>query len=257
MALNPHIEIDGAKMRQLQQERIGNLGHLEKEDFPKRNGRISRYTLIKWRKNQVVPAAYEFLEFCAALDVDPFLLLRSTASTSYFDLCRDIADNAFAKVIEAPEKRPNLPIALLKIFGPQTEWPNSNLFSEHFRRDWVSHEYQYSAQPPMDGYGRFRISTEGSLVDRVWHFAWRDKTRRSWRPYGLVRCEDEGIQLFSFCGRRACFRLQGRGMRAFFVETYFGRGSAEFKVASIHEFSLEYVGQTDSTGNFVRFSVDN
>jgi hypothetical protein len=62
-----------------------------------------------------------------------------------------------------------------------------------------------------------------------------------WRPYGFVEIAEGIIRLFDYAGLTQTTKLDGQ--RRFFVETWFGEGAADFRVASLHGFTLNIVAQ--------------
>ena len=58
-----------------------------------------------------------------------------------------------------------------------------------------------------------------------------------WRPYGFVLREGGRIALFQVRGATAFSEIRPDA-GAFVVETWFGPGAADFRVASLHAFDL-------------------
>ena len=58
-----------------------------------------------------------------------------------------------------------------------------------------------------------------------------------WRPYGAVVGFENEVLLFSESGDRRQVQADG-SPKTVAVETYFGEGPAEFRIASLHDFDL-------------------
>jgi len=88
---------------------------------------------------------------------------------------------------------------------------------------------------------------------QVWHFAFKSPLGifREWRPYGFVEVFEDQISLFHFNGHMQVVPRPRDGR--FIVETYFGEGSADFRVASLHPFTLEQLEAPDPRLAVVRF----
>jgi hypothetical protein len=77
----------------------------------------------------------------------------------------------------------------------------------------------------------------------ILHFAFRhggDSHKMEWKPFGFVRRERERVTLFNdwaITDEAACDGPDD----AVCVKTWFGQGSATFRVASLHPFSLSLV----------------
>ncbi len=78
--------------------------------------------------------------------------------------------------------------------------------------------------------------------------------RAGWRPYGFVEALGSTIRLFNFSGLvDVAERLPA--VRVVFVETWFGEGAAEFRVASLHKFALSIRSGSPALTGQVRFAL--
>lgn len=90
---------------------------------------------------------------------------------------------------------------------------------------------------------------------QVGHFAYRDAgvRRMAWRPYGFVKALGSTLRLCNFSGR-VDVTERPEAARVVFVEAWFGEG-AEFRVASLHKFTLRIQPGSPSGAGRVRFAL--
>jgi len=73
-----------------------------------------------------------------------------------------------------------------------------------------------------------------------------------WTPYGFIQRERDRVRLYQFRGHTAELETRPEP-KSFTVETWFGIGPAEFRVASLHRFKLALVQSADTSGDCLRF----
>ncbi len=198
-----------------------------------------RSTVLRWLTAGTFPkSARQFLALAGAIDVDPFSLW--TFRISAFDvLC--------ARIIRVARQRrwsrlhPALSF-LDRFIGPTAQWPPVEIAEDYFGRPWCIAEFEHPAQIDRNYYGHILIESPRAhdfSDPQVWHFAYRDSGVRSaaWRPYGFVQRMGAELSLFNFSGLTDRAEI-GVATRQFRVETWFGEGAAQFRVASLHEYRL-------------------
>lgn len=215
-----------------------------------------RSTLLRWLKGSVLPrSARELLGLAGALDLDPFVLW--TFAPDKFDiLC--------ARVVRASRTHrwtmlhPALSF-LADFIGPVDEWPPSAIAEEYYGRPWCTADFRHAAGRQRNYYAALAIgpTPKSEFADpQVWHFAYRNAgvRRAGWQPYGFVEVLGSAVRLFNFSG---LFDVSERppATRLLFVETWFGEGAAEFRVASLHKFTLTVQSGPTPRAGLVRFAL--
>jgi hypothetical protein len=208
-----------------------------------------RSTILRWLRQETLPrSAHELLSFCGALDLDPFSLW-GVAPATFPALCARLV-----KASRAGSWAGLLPA--LSFVGPTPEWPPATLARDYFHRDWSIREFRHPAHERRNYFAPISIDPQAAQnggIDRVWHFAWRDDIDHAlWRPYGFVRLAGADLRLFSFNGLTDSQKVDTPGS-GFTVETWFGEGSAAFRVASLHPFGLKLAEADDTNVARVRF----
>jgi hypothetical protein len=224
----------------------GNVAKLAREMSPERN----RSTVTRWlrRGSRVYPKNEEAaLALAAALNVDPMALW-------------DVHPGAFGKLAALVENALRSgrwggllpPMKYLRGFvGPVGDWPPGEI-AQAYERTWRNAGFVHSAEERRNYYASVELTrTDASVDPQVWHFAYRATVpaadRRPWRPYGFVELCGEELRLFSFGGIDQRLPVSG-GTARVAVETWFGEGPAEFRVASLHRFGLHLVHQPSLDG---------
>jgi hypothetical protein len=174
-----------------------------------------------------------FMRLAAALDMDP-VLLWDYDETSFPGLCdrvlRAFSSQTWSGFLES--------LAFLRRYVvPRTAWPPHEVADLYTGKAW--HEFRFCHAPRLgcDFYAKLTISAQGPM-DQVWHFAFRDAgTLRSpfWWHYGFVWKSSNALRLFAFHGTTMQVPCQPDSA-VVCIETWFGRGAAEFCVASLHPF---------------------
>jgi hypothetical protein len=208
-----------------------------------------RVTIWRWLTGKKFPRNVdELFGLAGALDVDPMALLAMAAQTTWPELCRATREYHWDFRL-APR------IArfwfLYELIRMGLDWPSSGMAQKYFRRTWQKMQHLHRASVKRNYYGRFLVELDESLRCQVWHFAWRSHAHKPWRPYGFVRLEQANVHLCSFEGFEGTASL-GR-KTSFMVETWFGKGDAEFCVASLHKVQCTLDGHSTKATPLVRF----
>lgn len=249
----PVIEIDGDLLESLCVERFKKVVAIPRESWPYPDtGRPDRGTLWRWRRGEAVPNEFNFLGLAGSLDVDPALLLKLREGTTFIDFCESVSPTGWGGSWASSLRK--FSFFQDVIFG-KNEWPPSEKILPAFKRDWFRHFFRHDATKRASYYAAFLITPKRGARNRVWHFAWRDGWR-GWRPYGVVIARDSEIHLYCFDGREASVAVKADQYQQFVVETWFGPNSAEFCLASLHDFTVELWNGDSSAFPNVRFSVD-
>lgn len=207
---------------------------------------------MRWLRGEVLPGSKErLLCLAGALDLDPCALWNFDPST-FPALCDGIL--AVARGGRWHHWKPAFGF-LHQLVRPSVNWPPLGIAKEYFGRSWVIEEREYAPKEHRDLFQPFLIEAAGdpSGTNQIWHFAWRPRTGARWQPYGFVQLMDLTARLFAFSGATASEVLPPGSRRRFCVETWLGRGPAQFRIASLHPFTLTSPATSDNCAARVRF----
>jgi hypothetical protein len=199
-----------------------------------------RSTIGRWLSAETLPQSSEMvLGLAGALDLDP-TALWCVPSESYRALAQRIGQLA----VDGHTSKLAPAAFLLDFIQPRIAWPPA-IAQTYYHRDWFLHRAHHPATEFRNYYSRIAIGSQTQDVrsdfDQTWHFAWRNPTYKSfWQPYGLVRLTDGTLRLYAYSGLTDMAAMQDDA-RDFIVETWFGEGPAEFRIASLHQFSCNLV----------------
>jgi hypothetical protein len=229
------LTIDREALRErLQRLFQGNISAVAAA-WPHNQTQPHRSTILRWFSGDTLPRTEEnLLSLAAALDLDPFALWHLAPAT-FPAFC--------ARIFEAASSGNwNRIMSGLAFVGqfvlPSKNWPPIRLVRDYYGKEWVLAEFSFPAMNHRDYFESLLIVPRAPTAgDQVWHFAWRPALDAPWRPYGFVRLFGTDLRLFSFTGLSAQAILSEPS--SFCVETWIGPGSAHFRVASIHDFSLQ------------------
>lgn len=236
------IPLDGDLVRRLIRARYGSIDEFEAAwegqlgASRKASGRSrSRSTIYRWIDEGFPTTKGDYLAFTGTLDVDPFALLR---------LERDAFQAHFAserRFLQLGSPAASLLAPVWPILQPGPHWPNQSVASRCYGRPWTVFEF---AHPALDGGGYYAgvvLTDEGRSAPAApiaYHFAYRRKGALDgmWRPYGaVVDFGGRAVLVSESGGFVEAVRPEGAD-GAVVVETWFGPGPAEFRVASLHAF---------------------
>ena len=212
----------------------------------------NRGTIYRWLDEGLPSRKEDILGFAALLDLDPIALLR--------------IDDEFVRQHYGRERRlfqlgrlgQSRLAAFWSIYFPGGVWPDPSIARTLYGRDWVTWEHRHDPEVLRNEFACFRF-TPSTATDPstpwVVHFAYRRVGARDgmWRPYGSVMRIGRTLLLISESGDLQ-ERTVGEVASSIAVETHFGPGAAEFRVASLHAFSLTVVAPSHET-NCLRFQA--
>ncbi|MCZ8017229.1 MAG: hypothetical protein O9274_16135 [Limnobacter sp.] len=212
----------------------------------------NRGTVYRWLDEGLPARKDDILGFAALLDVDPIALLR--------------IDDEFVRLHYGRERRlfqlgilgQSRLAAFWAIYMPGESWPNQSIARTMYGRDWTTSDYRHEPALVSNVFACFRF-TPTAIADPIspWvvHFSYRRADSRDgmWRPYGSVIRVGRTVSLISESGDLQ-ERTLGDAADSIAVETHFGPGAAEFRVASLHAFELKVVAPSQE-GSCLRFGA--
>jgi hypothetical protein len=248
-------------------KRWGNVDELEKgwaervESGLQKTGRSrDRATIYRWLAQGLPNKRDEIFGFSAALGIDPVVLF-------------DLESAAFQKMLRLEwiffganmEKRSRIS-AIWPMIRPSPHWPNLSICHDYYSRTWSVSEFSHPAHDLCNVYAQVRLRPEDSQDQinshRAYYFAYRRKGARDglWRPYGIVR--KRGLEAICFGHNGDMMSLEDGEPSVVIVEecssvdieTFFGPGPCEFKVACLDPFELRLIVPSRGT-RCLRFSA--
>lgn len=219
-----------------------------------------RASIYRWLSRGLPNETDTIFGFAAALGVDPLVLV-------------DIENPGFQHLLKLEwffflsnmESKGKLS-AVWPLVRPAVHWPNSLISNDFYNCHWTTVEFSHSAAHVRSIYAQLRISGDPDereeTAHRIYYFAYQRRGARDglWRPYGIVRKRGReaiclghnGDMWEDDHGRPTRIKVDNGG--ALDVETFFGPGPCDFKVACLHPFSLEVIAPSKAT-TALRFSA--
>ena len=204
----------------------------------------NRTTIYRWFNGDLPGSAETLVELGAVLGIDPFCLIVLNGS----DPAR-----ATAKILTALETRmwQHKSMSILgEYLGRRAEWPPSTV-GERFPGGWHMYEFAHKPEIVAGVYGSFRISFDavaGPDVPKIVHIAYRHQPHFGgrWLQYGMIHFDGNASLLLNINGGLERGHAPAPS-GPFTVETVFGLGPAEFRLASLTPFTAtaHYEPSTD------------
>lgn len=194
----------------------------------------NRATVYRWFQGDLPGSAETLIELGAILDIDPLCL---------FVLAGNDPADATAKILTALESglwQHKSMFILSNFLGRRADWP-PRAVGTRFQNGW--HTFDFSHDPTVRAgvYGNFSITfPEGHNpeIPKVVHIAYRHQPHFGgrWLQYGFVRFLGEADLLININGSIE-YGSAADSAGPFTVETVFGLGPADFRLASLTPFS--------------------
>lgn len=198
----------------------------------------SRSTLYRWVADGVPTlkdgSDHRFFTLCGLLDVDPLVI---------FDFKRSGYFSKFARLrqlVYFGRKSLGGIATLLDMYRPGDIWPSEAISLNCFGHGWRAHHLTNREDWDNSNYILLRshFSDGRSNHPRAVHVAYRRHgvPDTMWRYYGTVLAIDKRVELYSESGTFQEFQQPHDNEIPF--RTYFGGRPVEWRIASLHEFSL-------------------
>jgi hypothetical protein len=222
------------------------------EDGDDEKGAPHRATIYRWLQGSL-PRRDELLRLSGLLDVDPFCLLALPMEDEAAAI-RQIHSSFWLNRWE-----PAALSFLAEFFGHQHFWPPAQLAKEYFGRDW--HRQEFAHEPKIRANFYAQIELRGSIpsdtgVPQVFHFAYQQPGLygQRWIQYGFVEARGRMVRLVNITGQIERYELDTNSGCSL-VETWFGPSPVNFRIASLHPFSIQVRNTEEETKLRVRFSA--
>jgi len=222
---------------------------------------LNRSTISRWRKQSALPNdPLQFLRLAQVLEIDPLLLFEldeQRFSALCFQVGKLLLSGGLAGALRS--------LAFVEEFWTCAgeSWPPATVVSRSgtVGYDWHTADFVHEGQLGVGPKGRnfyASIPLDGSRIrsrnaPQVWHLAYRDRVGAAalWHPYGSVAMVGDRIELYAYQGRVEVVTASG----PFAIQTWFGEGDAEFRIASLHPFRADVMRDAPPDHAVVRFSL--
>ena len=216
-------------------------------DLQKTGAARNRATIYRWLAQGLPNKRDEIFGLSAALGVDPLVMLDMESS----DFQR-LLKLEWIFFLANMENRGRMS-SLWPLVRPSAHWPNLAISHDYYSCKWTTVEFRHPAAPLANVYAQARLFSDPDedqkTAHRIYYFAYRRHGARDglWRPYGIVRKRGfdamclghNGDMLEQADGRPRMVKIDDDGCLD--VETFFGPGPCDFKIACLHPFSLELI----------------
>lgn len=178
-----------------------------------------------------------YFALCALLNVDP-LTLFDFEKNEYFSRFA-----WFRQLIYFGRSAPSEIATLLRMYRPGDVWPSDAIALNCFGRRWIHRHLTNRDNWRHSDYGLLKATFSDTLAShpKAVHIAYRriasDVNDTMWRYYGTVMAIDGELELYTESGAFKKMSQVLPGEIRF--RTYFGGRPVEWRVASLHEFTLE------------------
>lgn len=228
------IKLNGELITSLVDDLGGTMKFLAAWSEHDGDDNLDKATVHRWMNGQLPKNPERLMRLAGVLDVDPFALLVAEE-----DAVSEIADGML-EIVQHDHSTP-APLQMLRaFFGRRKDWPPEALSRDYFGRPWHVHEFSHDASVRRNFMQTVELtSASDTLRPQVFHFAYKSTDRFSgrWLQYGFVMRHAEEAVLRHIHGytERMTVKESGAPLR---VSTWFGPGSAIFRVASLQAFQL-------------------
>jgi hypothetical protein len=211
----------------------------------------NRSTIYRWRQGRWPGSKTELVRLSSLLDIDPLCLL---------DINEDNAPEAMAVLYQSYQSKRWAPqaLSLLSDFvGHKQDWPPKYVSEEYYGRDWSIREFEHDLTLGKNFYPLIQIAGSPTVYEnrpQVFHFAYRHNALfgLQWVQYGYVLRYGKDCRLISINGHIESAQALAPEFPTL-VETFFGPSPTIFRIASLHEFTVEIIAERAVNGNCVRF----
>lgn len=234
------VQIDTALVQNLINQKYGTVPKLVEEWDMRVAEKIQSVgksrdisNVRRWLRDKFPKQEDAVFGFAAVLDIDPLALVDLNVELvgKQLNLTRRLFQDGFYDGVTLPP--------FWALYKAIDGWPNNNFANSYYNRSWSTVEFTHNPPANVGTYAAALLQpTTKKLMPTVFHFAFRrlNVPDKRWRPYGAVVAYENCIKLVSGSGD---LQVRDRRNHLVPVETQFGAGHAEFRIASIHKFDFE------------------
>lgn len=238
------IPVNGELVRKLIEQDFGSIDELAIEweervvSGRQRVGRArDRSTIYRWIDRGLPSKQNDVFGFASVLGVDPLAILKIDGQYIQKNFGRERRSFQLGLVNRTPLS-PFWPI-----YFPSPEWPNQEIAHNFYGRPWFIQDFMHDASATPSAYAAVYLSLQNTghtMAPKIYHFAYRRRNARDgmWRPYGTVIGYQDSVSLVSENGDYQSLSDE-RSNKLIVAETHFGPGSAEFRIAALHDFCVQ------------------
>lgn len=195
-----------------------------------------RATLYRWLGGTLPRQRDSYLRLCGIFDIDPFaaLLLPSGKEAAAMQfLYRSFWLRSW--------RQPALGF-LSEFFGHHVDWPPKSIAAEYFSRPWRQEDFAHNPEEKANYYAGVEISCSDkrkSGLPQVFHFAYCQPHAyaRRWIAYGYIIKRSNKVELVNITGDMQSHKTPIK-TQSIMAETWFGQSPVNFRIASLHDFSV-------------------
>lgn len=238
------LKLDSQRITALCEDKVGGISKLMGVWGERYSELPDRATFYSWiSKSSFSANLRTYLRLCACLDADPLTLI----SSEMFDSA-SLGDAMLMLVMNfTPDRRARrdgtgrgIKVSdIMGLFGPLQEWPSASIITEAYGRNWIRKFFKNDGQA-LSRYESIRLCATEPNWPTMIHFAYRISSSERWRMYGSVEIWRSHNRLIHLYGTNSAVAAQEQGIAV--VETRFGESTCEFCLASLHEFTVEMLG---------------
>ncbi len=212
----------------------------------------SASSYYRWISGALPKSSEHLWKLARVLDVDPTGLLE-------VEKIHENEINSLIRMFQIDMWGHNSAVSYLKDFlGRQAVWPNAEYLQKYFSgRRWFTADFVHDAAVNKNFYQMVALAScdvaERQTV-RTFHIAFRQESLFAgrWLQYGIIIRTPDKVVLLHINGDLQSYR-PGGPMEPSRFETFFGPESVTFRVACLHDFTLEVLSSQAPALEAVRF----
>jgi hypothetical protein len=209
----------------------------------------NKSSFYRWQDGGLPTNIHDLFRWASVLDVDPIALIQIPKNDF----------TSFARAVTLKFASFTLKGSLSKYIGqlfmPSHLWPPNDLVRKPFGYPWYVQELKHDPLFRVDFDACIYLNSSGwdGIAPRTYHFSYRRDIPEEpfWTPYGSVIRDKETVRLY----HSSAYSREKPAPPIFnpaIVATYFGRGPAAFRIASLHPFEAK-VGEDVALDKIVSF----
>lgn len=212
----------------------------------------STSTCGRWLTGALPQTSDDLWKLAKILEVDPIGLVE-------IEVIQGEEVDSFIRMFQLDKWGQYPAISYIKDFvGRQAQWPHKDYLEKYFPDNpWRCIDFTHDANLDKNFYQMVAISSkvvEKYYAIRTFHIAFRQEFLFAgrWLQFGLMIRTPEKVLLLHINGDMQSY-IPGDPLEPLRFETFFGPESATFRVACLHDFSLELLESPSPELNAVRF----